>query len=102
MPQSSFGRKRDSRNLMLRNLAASVILYETVTTTEAKARVVQPIVERLIKVGKQADKLTARRRLLAYLPEPTAVIKILDELVPRYADQSSGFTRKLPLPPRSG
>ncbi len=102
MKPSSFGRKRDSRNLLLRNLAASVILYESVKTTAAKASSVQPIVEHLIHIGKTTDRLTARRQLLHYLPDEKAILKILDELTPRYKDQTSGYTRRYPLAPRLG
>ena len=67
MNESSFNRKRDARNLMFRNLVTSAILYESVETTEAKARVAQPVIDRLIHIAKTDDALTARRRLNAYL-----------------------------------
>lgn len=102
MNQSTFGRKRDSRNLLIRNLAASVILYESVTTTQAKARFVQPFIERLITIGKNPDKLTARRQLSTYLPDEKAITKILEELTTRFADQTSGYTRRIGLAPRAG
>ncbi len=102
MNQASFGRKRDQRNLLLRNLAASVILYESVTTTAAKARSVQPIVERLFKIAQNKDRLQAYRQLNAYLPEELSVRKLLDELVPRYKGTNSGYTRRYALPPRKG
>jgi large subunit ribosomal protein L17 len=102
MNQSSFGRKRDARGLLLRNLAASVILYESVTTTEAKARTVQPIVERLLRIGQSTDKVTARRKLMAYLTDENAVKKILEELTTRFNDRTSGFTRRYRIPVRPG
>lgn len=102
MIRSSFGRRGGPRHLLLRNLAASLIFYESVITTSERARAVQPIVERLISLGKKAESLAGHRRLLSYLPDPGAVRKIVDELVPRYATRSSGFTRRLHLPPRAG
>ncbi len=102
MNRSTFGRTRDSRMLMLRNLAASVLLYETVTTTEAKARAVQPLVDKLIKVGQSEDRLSALRYLSAILSDEKAVKKVLDELAPRYQGVQSGFTRRMSLPPRLG
>lgn len=102
MNRSTFGRKRDSRNLLIRNLASSVILYESVTTTEPKARMVQPIVDRLIETGKKADKLTARRQLRAFLTDEKAVAKVLDELAPRFNDVTSGYTRRIAVAPRQG
>ncbi len=102
MNQSSFGLLRDRRELLIRNLATSVILYESVTTTEAKARAVQPVIERLISIAQSKDALTARRTLLGVLQDKNAVTKILEELVPRFGDRTSGFTRRLRLPARLG
>jgi large subunit ribosomal protein L17 len=102
MNHASFGRKRDDREQMLRNLATSVILYESVTTTEAKARVVQPIVERLIRIAQTDAPVTARRRLSTYLTDENAVTKTLTELKDRFSDKTSGFTRRFRLPARLG
>lgn len=102
MNTTTFGRKRDQRNLLLRNLATSVILYESVTTTEAKGRTVQPIVDRLISIAKKNDKLTARRQLMAYLTDENAVTKVLNELTKRFEGTNSGFTRRYRLTPRAG
>lgn len=77
---------------MLQNLAASLILYEKITTTEAKARAVRPIVERLVTMGRTST-LATRRRLLAVLPVEGAVRKIIDVLGPRYRDRRGGYLR---------
>lgn len=89
------------RRSLLRNLAASLILYESVTTTHGKAKAVAPLVERLISVGK-LQRLDRRRRLLAELPVATAANKILEVLGPRYQQRSSGFVRITRLAPRAG
>lgn len=102
MKRSSFGRNRDDREQLLRNLATSVILYESVTTTETKARVIQPIVEHLIRIAQTDSPLMARRRLMSYLTDENAVKKVLDELTVRYASKTSGFTRRFRLPARLG
>ncbi len=102
MKRSSFGRNRDDREQMLRNLATSVILYESVTTTETKARVIQPIVEHLIHIAKTDTPLMARRRLMSYLTDENAVNKVMNELTARYSDKTSGFTRRFRLPARLG
>jgi large subunit ribosomal protein L17 len=102
MIKSSFGREADTRKLLIRNLVTSVILYESVVTTEAKARAVQPCVERIIRIGQSKDPLTARRQLQAYLLDENAVNKVLDELASRMSDRTSGFTRRFSLPPRKG
>lgn len=102
MNRSSFGRKRDQKDLLIRNLATSVILYESVVTTEAKARAVQPVVDRLIHLGLAEDRLSARRALLGYLPDQNAVNKIMGELVTRFEGRTSGYTRRYRLPARKG
>lgn len=102
MNKSSFGRLRDQRNILLRNLATSVILYESVVTTEAKGRSVQPFVERLISIAKKEDRLSARRQLMKHIFDEKAIHKLFDELVPRYADRTSGFTRRFRLSDRPG
>jgi large subunit ribosomal protein L17 len=102
MARSSFGRKRDDRTMLLRNLATSVILYESVMTTEARAREVQPIVDRLISQAKRLDRISAYRALKEVLTDENAVRKTLDELVGRFEGQASGFTRRMRVAPRAG
>lgn len=87
-----FGRKKGPREALLRNLATSVILYERVNTTEAKAKAIRPIVERCITLGKKPS-LHTRRLLLARLFDENAVKKVLEVLGPRYAERKGGYTR---------
>lgn len=94
-------RKKGPRELMLRNLAASVLLYEKVKTTEAKAKTVRSLVERLITTAK-AGNLTARRTLISTLPQPLAVKKAMDVLGARYKDRNGGYTRLVKIGPRVG
>lgn len=96
------GRKRDQRRLLIRNLATSVILYESIVTSPAKARMVQPLIDRIMTIAKSDDSLTARRRLLAILLDENGVNKVLSELTLRYQNRTSGFTHRFNLPPRSG
>jgi len=87
---------------MLRNLTVSVLRYERVRTTEAKAKEVRGMVDRLITVAKRGD-LSARRSLVAELPlEPLMVDKLMGELSEKYAERSSGFTRIIKIGPRLG
>ncbi len=102
MNKAHFGRNRDQLNLMLRNLVTSLIIYESITTTAPKGRAIQPIFDRLMRVAQGENKLTARRTLRAYLTTDAAVSKMLDELVTRFGDQQSGFTRRFRLPARLG
>ncbi len=99
--QRTFGRTTGHRRSMLRNLTLSVLRYERVRTTEARAKEVRHFVDRMIGLGKDGS-LAARRRALGWLPEPRIVEKLFTDLAPRYADRSSGFTRLTRLPPRVG
>lgn len=94
-------RSSDARRALLRNLATSVILYEHVNTTLAKAKAVKPLVEKLITKGK-AKTLTVRRELMKTLTVESAVNKVLEELGPRYATRPGGYTRIIKLGSRKG
>ncbi len=97
----TLGRESGPRKALLRNLATSVILYENVNTTLAKAKAVRSVVERLITKGKKKS-LLARRQLMKELTVETAVLKILEELGPRYATRPGGYTRIIKLGARKG
>ena len=86
------GREKAPREALMRNLAASVILYEKVKTTEAKAKAVRPLVERAITKGK-VSTLVARRNLMKFFYTENPVNKILEVLGPRYATRPGGYTR---------
>ncbi|MBD3359876.1 MAG: 50S ribosomal protein L17 [Candidatus Buchananbacteria bacterium] len=94
-------RKKDPRKALLRSLATNLILHEKIKTTEAKAKAVKPIIERLITKGKTND-LHIRRELLKYLYVENAVKKILEDLSPRYKDRKGGYTRIIKLGNRQG
>lgn len=95
------GRKKAPREHLLRNLATSLILYEKVKTTEAKAKAVRPFAERMVTLGKRND-LASRRRLLGALTHENAVRKVLEALVPRYKERKGGYTRITKLGVRTG
>lgn len=94
-------RKKAPRQALLKNLAASVILYEKVKTTRAKAKAVRPLVEKMITIGKRGN-LAARRQLLAFFPTENPVKKIMEELAPRFAKRAGGYLRIVKLGPRAG
>ncbi|HXG39840.1 MAG TPA: 50S ribosomal protein L17 [Candidatus Limnocylindrales bacterium] len=96
------GRKTGPRLALYRNLTVSVLRYERVRTTEAKAKEVRGRVERAITLAKRGD-LAARRAVVAEFPdEPLVVKKLFDEIAPKYADRTSGFTRLVRIGPRAG
>jgi large subunit ribosomal protein L17 len=86
---------------MMRNLTMSVLRYERVKTTEAKAKEIRGYVDRMINLGKDGG-LDARRRAAAWLPETVIVNKVFDDLAKRYTDRTSGYTRTTRLPRRVG
>ena len=99
--QRKFSRTIDQRKAMLRNLTLSVLRYERVKTTEAKAKEIRGQIDRMINLGKDGS-LEARRRAAAWLPETVIVNKVFDDLAKRYTDRASGYTRTTRLPRRVG
>ena len=95
-------RKQGPRLALYRNLTVSVLRYERIKTTEAKAKEVRGRVEHMITLAKRGD-VTARRAVLSQFPnEPLVVSKLFDELAPKYADRTSGYTRIVRLGQRLG
>ena len=94
-------RKKGPRELMLRNLASSILIYEKVKTTKAKAAAVRPLVEKLITASK-AGNLAARRGLIKVLLQKNAVKKAMEVLGDRYKSRDGGYTRTTKLGPRPG
>lgn len=94
-------RKKEPREMMLRNLASSLIIYEKIKTTEAKAKAVRSLVEKMITVAKKGD-LTARRKIIEVLPQKMAVKKAMEVLGERYKTRRGGYTRIIKLGLRQG
>ena len=95
-------RKRGPRLALYKNLIVSVLRYERIQTTEAKGKEVRGQVERMITLAKRGD-LAARRTVVSELPnEPLVVTKLFDEIAPKYADRTSGYTRIVKIGPRPG
>jgi large subunit ribosomal protein L17 len=96
------GRKTGPRLALYRNLTVSILRYERLKTTEAKAKEIRGRVERVITLAKRGD-LAARRTVLSEFPnEPLVVKKLFDEIAPKYADRTSGYTRITRVGPRAG
>jgi large subunit ribosomal protein L17 len=94
-------RKKGPRESLLRNLATSVILFEKVRTTKAKAKAVRPLVERMITAGKRGG-LASRRKLSSFFFSENAAKKVMEELGPRYKNRAGGYTRITNLVRREG
>jgi len=95
-------RKTAPRMALYRNLIVSVLRYEQIKTTEARAKEVRGQVERVITLAKDGS-LSARRRIVAELPnEPLVIDKLMNEIAPKYAERTSGYTRIVKLGLRAG
>ena len=94
-------RPTDVRLALYRTLVKEVLDHERIVTTEAKARAVKPIVEKVITLGKGAT-LHSRRQALALLSDEKVVDKVFTQLAKRYAGRPGGYTRMVKLGPRLG
>jgi large subunit ribosomal protein L17 len=86
---------------MLQNLTVSVLTRERVQTTEAKAKEVRRMIDRVITWGKRGD-LHARRLAVRQVRSRTVVKKVFDELAPRYRERPGGYTRIMKIGYRHG
>lgn len=102
------GRRKDERAALRRILIAQLIEHERIETTQTKALAVRGQAERLITMAKRGIKegdakmVHARRLAAARLSNPKAVVKLFDDIAPRYADRLGGYTRIVKLGPRMG
>jgi len=92
MGQRKLQRTGAHRIAMLRNMAASLIKHEQITTTLPKARELRPYIEKLITLGKHGG-LSNRRLAHARLLDDTQLTKLFDVLASRYAARSGGYSR---------
>jgi large subunit ribosomal protein L17 len=86
---------------MLGGQAAALFTHERITTTEAKAKALRPVAERLITFAKRGD-VAARRQVLRVVPDRDVVHKLFAEIGPRFAERNGGYTRILKLGQRPG
>lgn len=89
------------RRALYRNLVTDFLDYEKITTTEAKAKEVRRLAEKMITLGKDGG-LSARRRALAFIFDKSVVEKVFADLAPRFAARPGGYTRIAKLGPRLG
>ena len=95
------GRRSEHREALMNNLVSQLLRHERVTTTEAKAREVRALAEKMISKGREAT-LHNRRQTLSVVPDKHAVERLFNEIGPRYADRPGGYTRMVKLMPRKG
>ena len=97
----SLSRASGHRRAMYRNLVTDLLNYEKVTTTEAKAKEVRGLAEKMITLGKKGG-LHSRRQAAAFIIDSKVADKVFSDLAPRYAERPGGYTRVTKLGPRLG
>ena len=94
------GRPTAHRKAMLRNQVTDLLREGRITTTITRAKETRRMAEKMITLGKRGD-LHARRQALAYIYDEDVVTKLFDNIAPKYAERSGGYTRILKLGQRS-
>lgn len=92
MGYRKLGRRSSHRRAMLRNLTTDFLRHGRIETTETRAKEVRQLAEKMITLGKRGD-LHARRQALAYLFDEGVVVRLFEEIAPRYSEVNGGYTR---------
>lgn len=95
------GRTTSHREAMFRNMVTSLLQHEKITTTDAKAKEIRCVAEKMISLGKRGG-LHAMRQAASVIREKSVVTKLFTTIAPRYADRSGGYTRIIKLGIRQG
>lgn len=98
---ATLGRSPAHRKAMFRNMVTDLLRHEKIRTTEAKAKVLRPLAERMITLGKR-ESLHARRYAARVIRDKAVLRKLFDDLAPRYAERPGGYTRIIKLSSRPG
>ena len=94
-----FGGSASHQKAMMANLAASLFAAEAIVTTEAKAKALRPVAEKMITKAKKGG-LHNHRQVVAFLGDKEMASKLFEDIAPRYAERPGGYTRILKLGPR--
>ncbi|TET16930.1 MAG: 50S ribosomal protein L17 [Dehalococcoidia bacterium] len=95
------GRPSGHRRAMYRNLVTDLLGYEKITTTEAKAKEVRSLAEKMITLGKKGG-LHSRRQALSFIIDKKVTDRVFTDFASRYAERPGGYTRIIKLGPRLG
>lgn len=96
-----FGRNTKHRHALFRNLITSLLEHERIETTEAKAKEIRGMAEKMITLGK-AGSLHARRQALSFIQKKDIVSKLFDDVAGRFRGRAGGYTRIIPTRRRPG
>ena len=94
-----FGRETGQRAALMRSLAEALIKNNKIKTTEAKAKELRPMVEKMVTRAK-TNTLASRRLLISRLKNEAGVKNLMETIAPRYVKRLGGYTRITKLPPR--
>ena len=97
----NFGGSSQHQKLMMANLVASLIAAEGIVTTEAKAKAMRPVAEKMITKAKKGG-VHNHRQVVKFLGDREMASKLFDEIGPRYEERPGGYTRIIKLGPRHG
>ena len=101
MGNRKLGRDSSARKALFKSILTSFFKYGRIETTEAKAKEIRRLADRLITLAKRGD-LSARRMAIARLADEAVVRKLFDEIAVKYAERNGGYTRILKMGPRRG
>jgi large subunit ribosomal protein L17 len=96
-----FGGDAAHQKAMMGNLVASLVAAEALVTTEAKAKALRPVAEKVITKARKGG-VHRHRQVVAFIGDKDMAHKLFDEIAPRYDDRQGGYTRILKLGPRHG
>lgn len=109
MAYRKLNRRSGARKALFRDLVTDLFIYERIETTEAKAKEIRSVAEKMITLAKRGD-LHARRQVASFVRPETAdattgqdaVQKLFSEIAPRFSERQGGYTRILKVGPRRG
>ena len=101
MAYRKLGRDSSARKALLRGIVTSLFQHERIETTEAKAKELRKVADKMLTLAKRGD-LHARRQVMAYMMDEDVVKKLFDEVAPKYKDRQGGSTRIIKAGVRQG
>ena len=101
MAYRKLGRDSSARKALLRGIVTSLFQHERIETTEAKAKELRKVADKMWTLAKRGD-LHARRQVMAYMMDEDVVKKLFDEVAPKYKDRQGGYTRIIKAGVRQG
>lgn len=101
MAYRKLGRDSSARKALLRGIVTSLFQHERIETTEAKAKELRKVADKMLTLAKRGD-LHARRQVMSYMMDEDVVKKLFDEVAPKYKDRQGGYTRIIKAGVRQG